>query len=332
MAKLVYGAGSSHTPMLTIHSTDWFERAKADYVNPALTTTDGGTLNYQELQDLVGNRYAGEIAPEILEAKSVACQAALDRLADDLEAVAPDVVIIVGDDQEELFGLENTPVVCVYYGDQVKMHSDPDAELPAWQMTMKTGYAMDAFHEFPCQADLARDIISGMLDHDVDVASSSGVPNPAEAGFGHAFGFIIRRLFKQKVIPVIPVLLNTYYPPSVASAARAFDIGRALRKAVEASPLDLRVAIISSGGLSHFVVDEGFDREIIEAMTSGRSEDLRRIPRHALRSGSSEILNWILGAGAMEGKPVAWSEYIPLYRTAAGTGTGAAFVSWVAEQ
>jgi hypothetical protein len=55
------------------------------------------------------------------------------------------------------------------------------------------------------------------------------------------------------------------------------------------------------------------------------------MPRDALRSGSSEILNWIVAAGVMHGKPLAWTEYVPVYRTAAGTGVGCAFVSWRAE-
>ena len=47
-----------------------------------------------------------------------------------------------------------------------------------------------------------------------------------------------------------------------------------------------------------------------------------------LAPGSSEILNWVMTAGAMEKTPVAWSNYLPLYRTPAGTGVGAGFLIW----
>jgi len=187
---------------------------------------------------------------------------------------------------------------------------------------------MDDFHRFPGHPTLALEIIQGLLDRAVDASSSARVADPAKAGFGHAVGFIIRRLFKGRAIPVVPVLLNTYYPPNVPSAARAFSIGEHLRSSIEAAPSDLRVAIIASGGLSHFVVDTVLDRQVLDGIVGNEGDLLRSIPRQALRSGSSEILNWIVAAGALQGRPVAWSEYVPLHRTPAGTGVGAAFVSW----
>jgi hypothetical protein len=53
-----------------------------------------------------------------------------------------------------------------------------------------------------------------------------------------------------------------------------------------------------------------------------------RRPRPALNSGSSEILNWILVAGALDDFAVRSVRYLPLFRTPAGTGVGAAFVVW----
>src|SRR3546814_1939749 len=52
------------------------------------------------------------------------------------------------------------------------------------------------------------------------------VPDPDVAGFGHAFGFPIKRLFGRRAIPVVPLMLNTYFPPNVLSSRRCFDIGR----------------------------------------------------------------------------------------------------------
>ena len=36
--------------------------------------------------------------------------------------LAPDAVVIVGDDQEELFSDANMPAVSIYYGDRIAMH------------------------------------------------------------------------------------------------------------------------------------------------------------------------------------------------------------------
>jgi hypothetical protein len=52
---------------------------------------------------------------------------------------------------------------------------------------------------------------------------------------------------------------------------------------------------------------------------------------HAKRdSGNSEIRNWIVTAGAAEVLTTTWQEYVPLYRTPAGTGCAMGFAAWEA--
>jgi hypothetical protein len=126
----------------------------------------------------------------------------------------------------------------------------------------------------------------------------------------------------------VPVLLNTYFPPNVPTASRCYDIGVKLREVIESSKGNQRVAVVASGGLSHFIVDEELDRSVLQAFQENDAQALRSIPRNALKSGSSETLNWILTAGAVSPMPLAWSEYQALYRTPAGTGVGAAFCVW----
>ena len=329
MARIVLGAGTSHTPLLTLPAEEWIHRSAADLKNPRLNLSDGRFVTYSELLEEVGDRYSDDAAESILKTKAVACQKALDKLAVEIEAAAPDVVVIVGDDQNELFGPENQPAFAVFYGDQVVTANRFGAdELPDWMRTMGRGYMMDEVHKLPGARDLALGIIKELLEQNVDVAVCGAVSDPDKAAFGHAYGFVVQRLFRGKSIPILPVLLNTYYPPNVPSAARCFDIGQALRIAIESSPTDLRVAVIASGGLSHFVVDEALDRSVLDAISGGSAEDLRKIPRAALNSGSSEILNWVLTAGAVSHLPFAWSEYQPIYRTPAGTGVGAAIAVW----
>jgi hypothetical protein len=127
---------------------------------------------------------------------------------------------------------------------------------------------------------------------------------------------------------MVPLLLNTYYPPNVPTAARCHDIGRALRAVLHAEGSALRVAIVASGGLSHFVVDPELDLRVMRALREKDAATLRAIPRPALNSGSSEILNWVLAAGALDHLDVGWSQYLPLFRTPAGTGVGAGFAIW----
>jgi hypothetical protein len=333
MARIVMGVGTSHTPMLTLGSDDWVHRAADDLKNMRLNQSDGTWISYSDLLEKVGDRYADAITPTALAQAEADCQNALDRLRDEIAAIAPDVIVIVGDDQAELFGPDNLPVISIFYGDEVVTHDRwGDDSYPAWAKSMGRGYAMDAVHCFPGAPALARDLIAGMMARDIDVATSSEVIDPHRAGFGHAFGFIVKRLLGDRPVPIIPILINTYYPPNVPSAARCHDMGRALRDAIQASPLNLRVAVVASGGLSHFIVDEELDTRVIAGFSPDKAHLLRDLPAGALMSGSSEILNWVVTAGAVDHLPMRWLYYLPLHRTPAGTGVGAAFAVWAAEE
>jgi hypothetical protein len=329
MAKIVYGLGASHTPMLTLDGKRWSERAADDMRNPSLNTSDGRFISYDQLAIENGAPFA-DVATEkrFLEVET-ASQRALDKIADELEAAAPDAVLIVGDDQEELFSHANMPAISIFYGDRIVMHPfEINAQSPSWLEAVTKGYAMDAAHEFAGHPQLALDLVRGLIERDVDIGVSAKVDNPAKAGFGHAYGFVIERLFKQRPIPVVPVLLNTYYPPNQLTARRCYDIGCALRASIESSPLDLKVAVAASGGLSHFIVDDVLDRKILDALRARDIQTLRAIPQAALNSGSSEIRNWIMVGALVEGLTHKWSKYFPVRRTPAGTGTGVGFASW----
>jgi 3-O-methylgallate 3,4-dioxygenase len=140
--------------------------------------------------------------------------------------------------------------------------------------------------------------------------------------------YVHRRLMDGKdPIPIVPVFLNTYFPPNQPRPMRCYQLGQAIRKAIEAFSGDARVGIIASGGLSHFLVDEDFDRAILKACADKDPKFLQNLPRNKLNAGSSEILNWVALAGAAEHLDLNWFEYVPGYRTPAGTGTGLSFAT-----
>jgi hypothetical protein len=199
---------------------------------------------------------------------------------------------------------------------------------PSWLRQVGHDYLMDGAHAVTAAPAFALELIGGLIDREVDVTSLALVPDPSRAAFGHAFGFIVKRLFRGRAIPVVPLLLNTYFPPNVPSAARCHRVGRVLAEVVAGIAGPQRVAVIASGGLSHFVVDEALDRGLLHAMQTRDARRLSSLPRGALNSGSSEILNWVLAAGALESLELTWSDYQPLYRTPAGTGVGAGFAIW----
>src|SRR5205085_7790788 len=108
-------------------------------------------------------------------------------------------------------------------------------------------------------AGFGRELIERLIEKHIDVGAAAQIEDPQRAGLGHGIGFVIQRLFSGKTIPVVPILLNTYYPPNAPLPARCYDIGKALREAIDESPQNLKVALIASGGLSHFIVDEALD-------------------------------------------------------------------------
>lgn len=329
MAEIVLGIGSSHTPMLTLSSDEWAHRAGSDVDNPRLNLSDGRWVTYQELEAEFGCRYTDNAAPEELERQSVASEDALDRLGKALEETEPDVVLIIGDDQGELYKPGTQPAVAIYYGEELVMHKDWTGEkFPEWMNKMAKGYAMDSQHRFPGHPELARELIEGLIDHHVDISVMESVDESGKMGFGHAFGFIIKRLFGGATIPVVPILLNTYYPPNVVTSERAYNIGQIIQGLIDNSSLDLKVAVIASGGLSHFVTDAELDQRVLDGFAPGNSDLLKSIPCEALNSGSSEILNWVMLAGSIEHLKEDWIEYYPVYRTPAGTGCGVGFGVW----
>jgi 3-O-methylgallate 3,4-dioxygenase len=132
----------------------------------------------------------------------------------------------------------------------------------------------------------------------------------------------------QVPVPIVPLFLNAYYPPNQPSPARCYALGEALARAVSLYPREARIGVMASGGLSHFVVDEAFDRSLIEALQRKDAAYFRSLPLGKLQSGSSEIRNWICLAGAVTALDLTWVTYVPGYRTPALTGTGLCFAGF----
>ena len=335
MARLVLACGTSHTPLLAMDPADWEARAENDRANERLVDTTGRVCTYAELAATAGDRYAARATRERWDVDAQAAQRALDRLAEDLEAAKPDVVVVIGDDEHELFSAANLPAFAVFYGDtavsrEFARESDPRTADPAyaWMHTVARGYAMDRHRAYPVAAGFAREIIERLVEQHFDIAALASVPDPATAGFGHAYGFVRTRLLRDRPVPIVPVMINTYFPPNQPTAARCFDFGGALRSAIERTGGDARVAVVASGGLSHFVTDEDLARTVLAALDGGTADALRTIPGRLLNAGTSEIRNWIALGGLMRDAHPGWSTYLPIYRTPAGTGIGLAFASW----
>ncbi|HEY3115846.1 MAG TPA: hypothetical protein VGK54_03815, partial [Chloroflexota bacterium] len=145
-----------------------------------------------------------------------------------------------------------------------------------------------------------------------------------------AFYYVYRRLMDNHVIKNVPILLNTYYPPNQVPVKRCYLLGQKLREIIEAWASNTRVALIASGGLSHFVIEEDLDEQIIDGLKTKNADKLTSLPDNRFHSGTSEIRSWITMAGALADTELEMKlvDYVPCYRTEAGTGCAMGFAEW----
>ena len=327
MAQLVLGIGTSHTPMLNAPAEDWPRFYERDSKRTNLLDTEGRLTSYEEQLKHAPAGITAEITPERMQARHRAVEGAMARLGDFLREARLDTLIVVGDDQDELYHPDNMPGMLIYYGETIpNVPLGADFKGPEWaRRATARWYEEKEPRDYPVDASLARHLIDALIDREFDIAASAATPKGE--GEGHAIGFVHKRIMKE-IVPIVPVCINTYYPPNQPTPRRCYKLGQAIRAAVEGYPGDKRVGIVGSGGLSHFVVDEALDRGFIDMMRRNDAGSIQALPREKLNSGSSEIRNWICVAGAVEHLSLEWSLYEPGYRTPAGTGTGLGFAFW----
>lgn len=338
MAKLLFAAGTSFSPLLVVEPEDWPEYCKGD-LKREVNRRDGTVITYDQLRVQTQDKFADQTTLAEFQRRSGIARGCLDRIAAELAAAKPDIVVVIGDDHGELFDNSNFPVVAVYRGPELAntgadkrtmRYLDKEKEdRPQWRRNIKDVQAIDGERHYPGHPEFADALVHGLIEQGIDVAVAGTPKDGSKNGLGFAWGFTINRLIGgDKQIPIVPVLLNTWYPPNVPTPARCYEIGQALHVAIVGIKQDVRAAVICGGGLSHVGIDEDLDRTMLNAARIHDVDALRNLPREALFSGSCQLLNWIVLAGVADRLASKWLEYLPVYRTAAGTGIGLAFGSW----
>lgn len=319
MASIVLGLGTSHSPQASVPAAQWHLSADRDRGYPG--------VDYDRLLVERQGTLDDQLTLETFERKDAACQRAIATLARELAAAESDVVLVVGDDQDEFFLDDQRPTVAIYWGEElVDLPVRPETMHPSIRSSMWARHG-EVAEIYPGHAELGRWLVSSLVEQGFDITQVRDQP-PGRT-LGHAFTFVRRRLMGTRPIPMVPILLNTYYPPNQPSARRCYELGEALRAAIECFPGGERVAVVGSGGLSHFVIDEAFDRDLLSWLAARDLYRISSIPRERLQSGTSECSNWIAAAGALRGLNMHLVDYIPGYRSPAGTGCGLAFAVWL---
>lgn len=260
--------------------------------------------------------------PEVIQTYLNRINAAFDILRLQLEDYRPDALIVIGDDQSQVFDASFNPTFYIYTGEEV------------WGLD-GTGYRPIEKRrrlDFLCHHQLAQFIHKGLIKKGFDLASGSVFKPLArpQLGMSHMATYVVPKVSPNLSIPIIPIFINEYYPP-LPTGERCYNLGMALAEIL--AERSERVAIYASGGLSHDPngpragwVDEPLDRWILERLEQNQGEALKNLftfDSDTLRGGTGEIRAWISVAGAMR-RPAKVVEYIRAHHAK----TGLAFAYW----
>ena len=294
MAKIVLGVWTTHGPQLNTTPEQWMLRLPADRARRH--AYKGNTYSFDELTELRRD----------------------EPLAEKITSMQP--------------------CFTIYHGDKFWNGPIPEQRLAG----LAPGIRESEWANRPEQRvdyqglpELARKLISTGLDSGWDFAASDAWPEHEpehhHAGTPHAFAYILRRVMREHVVPTLPIITNTFFPPNQPRPWRCFEMGKLVHQVVTEWDTNLRVAVFGSGGMTHFAINEEFDRALINAIAQRDEAFMRSVPPSYMKDGTSELLNWISAAGCLfqttdlHGGLIA---YVPCYRSLAGTGTAQGFITW----
>ena len=304
MAEVVLGIGTSHGPMLVTETETWGARIPADKARKH--PWRGGVWSFDELVAMrVDEGIAAQAVKKVWDERQAACQGNIETLADIFAEAKVDVAVIVGNDQDEIYRTTLNPAFGVHYGDTITNYEFNEArkqELPPGIELSLPGYIPSGGAEYPGCPELALAIIGQAMADDFDVAAMSALPRPETP---HAWGFVYRRIMRDNPCPSVMVTVNTFFPPNQPSARRCYKFGQSILKAIREWDSDKRVALIASGGLTHFAIDEKVDRTFLAALERKQFEPVFALGEETFQDGTSEMKNWIPVAGAMA-RLAAW--------------------------
>ncbi|RIV82640.1 protocatechuate 3,4-dioxygenase [Aurantiacibacter xanthus] len=335
MGEIVLGMWTSHGPTLSTDPEQWTLRVVAD--KKRQHPFRGQTYDFDALVRLRAHEgLADKCSLAARKQRHAGCEAAIAEMAARFAAAKPDVAIIMGNDQRELFLDDLTPAITVFMGETLwDQPASPEqaARMPPGIHDAEWGHSPPERREYPACPQVAEHLVKSVIAEGFDVAVSRQLPEPPghwSSGVPHAFGFIYRQIMRDKVIPNVPVIFNTFFPPNQPTAARCFAFGQAVGRALKTAFAGKRIAVFGSGGMSHFVIDEQLDRRIFEALRTRDQMALASIDEALLQSGSSELKTWIAAAGVLFDSDLTGDVvgYETCYRSEAGTGTANGFVAW----
>ncbi|MBN9130238.1 MAG: hypothetical protein J0I04_11415 [Paenarthrobacter ureafaciens] len=188
-----------------------------------------------------------------VEGPGSAFAAGAGKMKETVEALNPDLVVIFGPDHFRNFFFDLMPAYCIGTG-EIESFGDYG------------GYK----GPLPFRNGAGLEIIEAVREAGFDPAFS------LRMGVDHGISQPYEVLVPDMNIPVVPVMVDCSAPPR-PTLRRSYSFGKAVGDAIRAMDDDLKVLILASGGLSHWVrpmspYDEATDHETREFLIDGRDQ------------------------------------------------------------
>jgi protocatechuate 4,5-dioxygenase, beta chain len=229
-----------------------------------------------------------------------------------IEENRPDVVLLVYNDHASAFSLEIIPTFAIGCA---ASFNPADEGWGARPVPVVQGHPALASHI--AQSVIQQDFDLTIVNHmDVD----HGLTVPLSLMFGQPKAWPCR---------VIPFAVNVVqYPPP--SGNRCYQLGKALRRAIESFDEDLNVQIWGTGGMSHQLqgkraglINSEFDRRFLDRMVDDPQALARISHLEYVRDAGSEgieLVMWLIMRGALDAQveEIYRFYHVPASNTALG--------------
>ena len=240
--------------------------------------------------------------------------AGFHELARRLAAARPDLLVMFVNDHLQNFAYNNLPAFCVGLAETYEAPSPGGAAL--MRLTPRT---------LRGRPDWAMALLEAGLEAGVDFAYSYDIESWDEMSVPLSF------LMPGGEIPVVTVYTNCAAPP-LPAPRRCREVGAFVGDFIRARPAGERVALIATGGLSHWVgtpqtgrINPDWDRWVLDHIARGEVEPLARLTWDEIErdggNGGQEIRNWIGLLGALPGAKGEVLAYEPVAEWITGCAT-----------
>jgi protocatechuate 4,5-dioxygenase beta chain len=208
-----------------------------------------------------------------------------------MRANTPDVIVLIYNDHASAFSLEMIPTFALGCAENYEIADE--------------GFGPRPVPSVPGHADMAAHLAQSLIldEFDLTVMNRLEVDHGLTVPLSLLFGEV-----ETWPVKVIPLAVNVIqYPPP--TGRRCFNLGKALRRAIESYDEDLSVQVWGTGGMSHQLqgpraglINSPFDNDFLDRLVA-KPDELADVPHleYLRESGSEgiELVMWLIMRGAM---------------------------------